>query len=88
MNALRIVVVAAVVLSLVTMPTGAWAIYYWLCSGRDMDNDCNKCSDYFSKPSREAAEEKCKKMGFPDAMGFPTLGNLFAWERVNCTCGD
>lgn len=88
MKAFRKVVIAALVALMVSVPSGAWAIHFWLCSGRDMDRDCNKCSDYFSKPTRDAAEAKCKSMGFPDTMGFPSLGQLFGWERVNCTCPD
>lgn len=88
MKASRIAVVAVLVASLMAVPSGAWGIHFWLCAGTDMNKDCNKCSDYFSKPSRDSAEAKCKRMGYPDTMGFPTLGHLFAWERVNCTCPD
>ena len=88
MKVSKIVAIVALVVMLVSVPTGASAIHYWLCAGYDTDNGCNKCSDYFSKPSRAKAEAKCERMGFPDTMGFPSLGHLFAWEKVNCTCGD
>ena len=83
MKSLRKLLVLAAMLIAVPATTSAQQIIYTICQYYDADNNCYKCSDYFSVRSEAQAKKKCKG---GDPFYFPSVGALQAWMVSHCTC--
>ncbi|MFH1112724.1 MAG: hypothetical protein V1792_02270 [Pseudomonadota bacterium] len=85
MKSLKRLMVVAMVAVLIGAPAtaSAWQIIYTVCQWYNADDNCYKCSNYFSVRSEEEAQKKCKG-ATPNF--FPSVGALQAWMISNCTC--
>ncbi len=85
MTSLKSLLVAVMVAVLIGAPATApaYQIIYTVCQWFNAEDNCYKCSDYFSVRSEEEAQKKCKG-ATPNY--FPSVGRLQAWMISNCTC--
>jgi len=78
-----LVVVMVAVMLVAPVTASAQRIIYTVCQWYSADDNCYKCSDYFSVRSEDQAQKKCRA-GTPHY--FPSVGALQAWMISNCTC--
>jgi hypothetical protein len=90
MKRLRTFIVAAMALFVFGLPQVGYCqrVIYVVCWKYVVDQNCNKCSDYFSVQTEDEAIRKCKQRGYAQPNYFPGVGAIRAWVLSHCTCGD
>jgi hypothetical protein len=87
LRAIILIVMAVVLFGLPELASSQRVIYV-VCRKYVAEQNCNKCSDYFSVQNEDEAIRKCKKKGYAEPNYFPSVGRIRAWVLSHCTCGD